>query len=101
MLRFILRRLGASALLLFLVLTATFFLIHLAPGEPTRLFDNPRISAEKRQDLRQVYGLDQPLGRQYLAWMGSVLQGDWGTSVSLGRWRTRSSALSQRRRLHG
>ncbi len=85
MFRFILRRLGASALLLFLVLTATFFLIHLAPGEPSRLFDNPRLSAEKRQELREVYGLDQPLGQQYLTWMGSVLQGDWGSSISLGR----------------
>ncbi len=85
MLRFILRRVGASALLLFLVLTATFFLIHIAPGEPARLFDNPRISAEKRQEMRQVYGLDQPLGRQYVTWMGSVLRGDWGTSISLGR----------------
>ncbi len=85
MLRFIFRRLGASALLFFLVLTATFFLIHLAPGEPTRLFDNPRISAEKRQELRQVYGLDRPLGEQYVTWMGSVLRGDWGSSISLGR----------------
>ncbi len=85
MLRFILRRLGASALLLFLVLTATFFLIQIAPGEPARLFDNPRISADKRQELRQVYGLDQPLGRQYLTWMGSVVRGDWGSSISLGR----------------
>ncbi len=85
MLRFTLRRLGASALLLFLVLTATFFLIHIAPGEPSRLFDNPRISAEKRQELRQVYGLDQPLGQQYVTWMSSVLQGDWGSSISLGR----------------
>ncbi len=85
MLRFTLRRIGASALLLFLVLTATFFLIHIAPGEPGRLFDNPRISVEKRQELRQVYGLDQPLGRQYVTWMGSVLQGDWGSSISFGR----------------
>ncbi len=85
MFRFTLRRLGASALLLFLVLTATFFFIHIAPGEPGRLFDNPRLSAEKRQEMREVYGLDQPLGRQYLTWMGSVLQGDWGSSISLGR----------------
>ncbi len=85
MLRFTLRRLGASALLLFLVLTATFFLIHIAPGEPSRLFDNPRISAEKRQELRRVYGLDRPLGRQYVTWMGSVLRGNWGSSISLGR----------------
>jgi peptide/nickel transport system permease protein len=84
-LRYTLRRVGASALLLFLVLTATFFLIHLAPGEPSRLFDNPRISAERRQELRQTYGLDRPLGLQYLTWMGSVLRGNWGYSISLGR----------------
>ena len=85
MLRFTLRRLGASALLLFVVLTATFFLIHIAPGEPARLFDNPRFSAEKRQELRQLYGLDKPLGQQYVLWMGSVLEGDWGTSIALNR----------------
>ena len=85
MFRFILRRIGASVLLLFLVLTATFFLIHIAPGEPSLLFDNPRISAERRQELREVYGLDQPLGLQYITWMGSVLRGDWGTSISLNR----------------
>ncbi len=85
MFRFLLRRVGASALLLFLVLTATFFFIHIAPGEPSRLFDNPRLSAEKRQEIREAYGLDQPLGRQYLTWMGSVLRGNWGSSISFGR----------------
>lgn len=71
--------------MLLLVLTATFFLIHIAPGEPSRLFDNPRISADKRQELRRVYGLDRPLAEQYVTWMGSVLKGDWGHSISLGR----------------
>ena len=85
MLRYTLRRLGSSAILLYLVLTATFFLIHIAPGEPARLFDTPRISADQRQELRELYGLDRPLIEQYLTWMGSVLQGDWGSSISLGR----------------
>ncbi len=85
MLRFTLRRLAASALLLFLVLTATFFVIQIAPGEPARLFDNPRISEEKRDELRRIYGLDKPLHRQYLTWLGSVVQGEWGSSFSLNR----------------
>lgn len=85
MLRFTLRRLGASALLLFLVLSATFFLIHIAPGEPSRLFDNPRASPEKIQELRAFYGLDKPLYEQYAIWLTSMLRGDWGHSFSLDR----------------
>ena len=85
MLRFTLRRLGASALLLFLVLTATFFLIHIAPGEPTRLFENPRASPEGIDELRRFYGLDKPLPEQYAIWLGAMLQGDWGHSFSLDR----------------
>ncbi len=85
MIEFTLRRLGAALLLLYLVLTATFFIVHLAPGEPAKLFMNPRISEEQRQQMRQVLGLDRSLGRQYLAWMGAALRGDWGTSFSFGR----------------
>ncbi|MEM7582973.1 MAG: ABC transporter permease [Acidobacteriota bacterium] len=85
MLRFVLRRLGSSVLLLFFVLTATFFLIHLAPGEPLRLFDNPRMSEDKRDELRQLYGLDRPVAEQYLDWLAAVLRGDWGYSLSFER----------------
>ena len=85
MLRFTLRRLGASAVLLFLVLTATFFLIHIAPGEPSRLFENPRASPEKIQELRRFYGLDRPLYEQYAVWVAAMLRGDWGHSFSLDR----------------
>ncbi len=85
MLRFVLRRLGSSAILLFFVLTTTFFLIHLAPGEPLRLFDNPWMSEDKRQELRELYGLDRPVTEQYISWLGAVLRGDWGYSISLER----------------
>ena len=85
MLRFVLRRLGAAAILLFLVLTATFFLIHIAPGEPARLFDNPTITKEQQQELRRLYGLDKPLGVQYLLWMSAAVRGDWGSSITFGR----------------
>ncbi|MEL7061642.1 MAG: ABC transporter permease [Acidobacteriota bacterium] len=85
MLDFTLRRLAASLLLLFLVLTATFFLIHLAPGEPSRLFENPRLSAEGRDELRRLYGLDRPLGEQYLRFLAATARGDWGISLSQRR----------------
>lgn len=75
------KRLASAALLLLLVLSVTFFLIHLAPGDPTFLIDDPRLDQQDRDDMRRIYGLDRPLAEQYLTWMGSVLlHGDWGVS---------------------
>ncbi len=84
MIRFILRRLGASLLLLYLVLTAVFFLVHLAPGTPEGLLvDDRRLPPEQQANLRRAYGLDRPLPVQYARWMAATLRGDWGMSFSL------------------
>lgn len=83
--RFLLRRLGSAALLLFLVLTATFFFIQAVPGEPSRLYENPRISPEAADRIRVAYGLDRPLAEQYVRWLGSVVRGDLGVSFSSRR----------------
>lgn len=85
MLVFTLRRIAASVLLLILVLSATFFLVHIAPGEPASLYQNPRMSEVQRQQMRRIFGLDQPLARQYAEWMAAMLRGDWGISFSHGR----------------
>lgn len=86
MLRFLSRRVAAGILLLFVVLVTTFVLLHAAPGDPTAvLFGDQRVSAETRQAIRAQYGLDQPLWRQFLIWLGSVLRGDLGTSIVHGR----------------
>ena len=83
---FVLRRLAASFLLLYLVLTLTFFLIHLAPGDPIRLFEDQRMTREQRDRLERLYHLDRPLPEQYLAWLGAIaLHGDWGISFSQQR----------------
>ncbi|HYG63023.1 MAG TPA: ABC transporter permease [Thermoanaerobaculia bacterium] len=85
MLGFLLRRLAASLILLVLVLTATFILMHLAPGDPTNR-EASRLTAEQRENLRRIYGLDRPLPEQYLRWMTSVaLRGDFGISWSQQR----------------
>lgn len=81
MTRYVLRRLASTLLLLYLVLTLTFFLLHLAPGDPTQLFENQRVPETVRAQLRHVYGLDRPLLEQYGIWLESVvLRGDWGVS---------------------
>lgn len=86
MIRFFLRRLAASLLLLYLVLTAVFFLVHLAPGTPAAfLVNDQRLPVKQQENLKRLYGLDQPLPVQYARWMAATLRGDWGTSFSYQR----------------
>ncbi len=85
MVRFTLRRLGSALLLLYLVLTATFVFIHLAPGEPSRLYFTSNIDEEQRQVMREAFGLDRPIWVQYTDWLGAMVRGDWGASISSGR----------------
>jgi len=90
----LLRRLGASLLLLFLVLSGTFFLLHVTPGDPTTVSEDPRITQQQREHLRRIYGLDRPLPVQYAAWLSAVVfHGDWG--ISLAQQRPVSAALAE------
>lgn len=82
--RYALTRLAGSALLLWVILTAAFFLIHAAPGEPIWL-QSPDLKPEAAARLRDLYGLARPLPLQYLHWMGAVLRGDWGSSFASAR----------------
>lgn len=83
MTRFIVRRLFTAVVLAFLVVTATFVVLHATPGDPTNLFENPRLSRQQQNRIRQIYGLDQPLLRQYEHWLTAViLHADFGTSFS-------------------
>ncbi len=80
---YLLRRLAASLLLFFIVLSLTFAVIHLAPGDPAQVLASPRIPLEHAQELRRVYGLDRPLPQRYVAWLKAVaLDFDWGVSFT-------------------
>ncbi len=86
MIGFLLRRVGASLLLLLLILTFAFFLLRLIPGDPLQLFEGQQLTLEQQQRLRRIYGLDRPLLEQYGVWLSAVaLHGDWGTSLSQQR----------------
>jgi peptide/nickel transport system permease protein len=83
---FLLRRFAASLLLLWLILTLTFFLIHLAPGDPIHLVEDQKMTREQRERLEHIFKLDRPLPEQYVAWLGAVvLHGDWGISFTQNR----------------
>ncbi len=78
--RFLLRRLAWTGLMLWLVATATFFLMRLAPGGP---FDKERsVPPEILENLRRSYHLDQPLWKQYSMWIGKAIKGNLGPSMS-------------------
>lgn len=82
---YILRRLLIAVPLIFGVLTLTFFIIRLAPGDPAAFFIQPGISPNVAEQIRQQYGLNDPLPVQYVKWLGNVLHGDFGRSFSRAR----------------
>jgi peptide/nickel transport system permease protein len=78
---YILRRLLGSALLLLVILTLVFVVVHLAPGDPTALVISPTLSLEAAAQLRRSYGLDDSIAVQYLRWLGLVARGEFGYSL--------------------
>ena len=78
MLRYLLTRLASAVPTLFIIVTLTFFLMRFAPGGP---FDQAQQrSPEVMENLQRAYGLDQPLGQQYLHYLKSLARGDFGPS---------------------
>lgn len=80
------RRLLQAIPLLLIVSVLVFALIHAAPGGPLTLYlSNPNVRPADIERLRRALGLDQPLWRQYVAWLGAFVRGDWGYSYADGR----------------
>lgn len=82
--RFVIRLFDA-VVLLWLVTTFTFALIHLAPGDPATLLVSPTATAEEVARQRTQFGLDASLPVQYAQWVGAVLRGDLGRSLATAR----------------
>ncbi len=82
---FLVRRLAASAVLLVLVLSATFALFALVPGEATDRWNDPRIPAAERERAEALWGLDRPAHEQFTGWWRRLLAGDLGWSHSEAR----------------
>ena len=70
-------------LLLWLVLTITFALIRLAPGDAAAFLVPPTASAADVARIRAELGLDQSIVVQYARWGAALLRGDLGESFSL------------------
>ncbi|OHO71608.1 peptide ABC transporter permease [Staphylococcus sp. HMSC036D05] len=62
---------------LFIIISITFFLMKLMPGSP---FNDAKLSPEQKQILSEKYGLNDPVGVQYLNYLKNVISGDFGNS---------------------
>lgn len=83
--RYILQRVFGLVGVLFGVSIVLFVALHLAPGDPAQLLLGPLVRPDDLARLRRELGLDEPLPIQYLRWLGNVLQGDLGRSISSQR----------------
>ncbi len=79
MMSYALRRLAGLIPTLIVIVTVSFVILRLAPGGP---FDQEqRLAPEVRANLERAYGLDRPLGEQYLHYVAGLAHGDFGVSL--------------------
>jgi peptide/nickel transport system permease protein len=79
----LLRHLLGFLLTLFVAVSLNFFLPRAMPGDPLSLIAGEAVrqmGAEKKAALREAYGLNEPLGEQYLVYLGRLARGDLGQS---------------------
>ncbi len=78
MLRFVVRRLLQTIPVLFVIITATFFMVRFVPGGP--FTGEKAIPPEILRNIEAHYGLNQPLWKQYTSYLGQIARGDLGPS---------------------
>ena len=79
MIKYIIKRVGAAIITIFLVATITFFMMNMVPGGPFVAEKN--ISEQAQNALKEKFGLDKPLGEQYINYMVNAAHGDFGPSL--------------------
>jgi peptide/nickel transport system permease protein len=82
--RFALRRAGQLVLSLWVLVTAAFTMIHVIPGDPVRAALGPTAPLALIQQRRAALGLDDPWWQQYFHYLGHLLTGDLGVSMTSG-----------------
>jgi peptide/nickel transport system permease protein len=84
---YIAKRLFLIAPLLFGITLITFAVIHLTPGSPVEVQTEMSLkaSAQARENLKKLYGLDKPLHIQYFDWLKRFVKLDFGKSMIDGR----------------
>ena len=79
--KFLALRLASGALVVLFTSALTFFFVNLAPGGPSSIM-NMTATPEQREALVRAMGLDRPVAERYVTWLGGVVRGDLGTSLT-------------------
>lgn len=82
MLRYLLAKLAAVPLGVFVVVTFAFFLVRIIPGDPTAILAGELATESAQTAIRERWGLDQPLPVQFTKYWWNFLTGDLGVSIS-------------------
>ena len=80
-LKFLIKRIAMGLVTLWLVITITFFLIHMLPGDPFQ--SEKAIPSKVKENLMAKYHLDRPLGEQYVEYLKNIAKGDLGASMKV------------------
>ena len=80
----IVRRLAAAVVIFVLVSMMTFALVLLVPGDPAATAAGDSATPEQILAIREQLGLNNPIWQQYANWIGGVLHGDFGRSLTTG-----------------
>ena len=83
MLKYITKRLLYAALTLLVLITLTFFMMRMLPGDP--FIGEKAIPETTLEALNEKYGLDKPMIQQLFMYIGNVLKGDLGLSIHYNR----------------
>ncbi|GGP07809.1 ABC transporter permease [Oceanobacillus neutriphilus] len=78
MLKYFFQRFLIACVTILILITVTFFLIQLLPGDP---FLDPKLPVEVKENMMEYYGLNDPLYMQYFNYLGNLFQGDLGYSL--------------------
>ncbi len=81
MVKYTIKRFGLAALILLVAVTVMFLMIRAVPGDPVSIMLGPRATPELKAALIAQMGLDQPVWRQLLIYLGGLLRGDLGIDV--------------------
>lgn len=83
MLKYTLKRIGYAVLTLFVLITLTFFMMRMLPGDP--FLGDKTVTGTALENMKAKYGLDKPVIVQYFMYIGNVCRGDLGTSITYSK----------------
>jgi peptide/nickel transport system permease protein len=80
-LAYVIRRLGATIVVMMVVAFVVFLLLYLTPGDPAAILAGDAATTDDIKRIRETLGLDEPFLVRFGGWIWSLLRGDLGTSI--------------------